>query len=882
MRSTLPLLIALFPLLSFAGQAVILNQDNWHLVPAGKEVDAIYGDIVIRNDKVVAVIGGALPNRQLNLRINRAQGCLLDFTTLAANNDQLTVYHPHAFSSKPFVPPPVNPATQATTGPTTGPATKPAVEEPLIPAADEVEIVQGQGAKIIVRAVRQATEQDPVGVMTEYTLEDGDCFVRVVTRRTNSGPKPRIVRLTDRFWHDKPALVPGAGRHALVYTYDRYFGMAYGLVRTDRGVLSIPAATPVLKSTAGLVDYPDLLTEGAGPGSMVLEPGKTVVQERMLLVGTDAAAVQQAANEALRSGPVTGVIATVHDFEDQPMEGIAVSAYVAKAWDDARTAGARRGLTARSFARTNNEGRVMLPLPPGAYVLVAEDPGRVAEEVRQTVGVDHFLPDRPEISIVMGEASTVAFEVVDEKNQPSPAKVQFMGMGNTPTPDLGPDQRAEGCRNLWFSVKGTFEVPLPPGDYAIAISRGPEYNAVWRTIKLAPGGTALVKVRLPRVVETRGWISADFHNHSTLSGDNATQVEGRLATLICEGVEFAPATEHQRITSYRPYLKAMGAEHLMGTSDGMELTGSPLLIAHHNAFPLKEVPRTQFAGGPEVDKDPRVQLRRLRVFDNNSEKLVQQNHPDIGWLVYDKDGDQQADSGYMTLEYTDVIEVWAPTILEMKATRIVRGNEINDRVFNWLQLLNQGYRLPGVANTDAHHCFHDSGYIRNYVKCSTDDPAKIGELEIVRASRKGQSVMSSGPFMEVLLNGAGPGDDLKLSGEGKLSIRVQCPNWFDVDRVQVLINGAPEAALNFTRSSHPAMFGDGVVKFEQALALKLAADAHVIVVAAGENSATGPMMGEGDMPLAVSNPIYVDVNGDGFKPNLDTLGAPLPVKRAKD
>ena len=57
----------------------------------------------------------------------------------------------------------------------------------------------------------------------------------------------------------------------------------------------------------------------------------------------------------------------------------------------------------------------------------------------------------------------------------------------------------------------------------------------------------------------------------------------------------------------------------------------------------------------------------------------------------------------------------------------------------------------------------------------------------------------------------------------------------------------------------------------------------MIVVAVGENFELGPVMGpkrESDKPIAVSNPIFVDVDGGGFKPNKDTLGMPLPVKLA--
>ena len=237
----------------------------------------------------------------------------------------------------------------------------------------------------------------------------------------------------------------------------------------------------------------------------------------------------------------------------------------------------------------------------------------------------------------------------------------------------------------------------------------------------------------------------------------------------------------------------------------------------------------------------------------------------------------------------DVIEVHPPhTISSEKPTTQSAGRTQNNTIVNWLQLLNKGHRIPGVVNTDAHYNFHGSGWLRNYLKSPTDDPALVTTLDVVHAAERGNLVMTSGPFMEVNLRSvdeshaeAFPGDNLAArGGAATLKVRVQCPNWFDVDRVQVFLNGRPSDELNFTRQSYPSRFSDGTVKFDQEIPLHLERDTHVIVAAIGERSKLGPVMGPehaDDRPVAVSNPIFVDVDGAGFKANDDSLGD-LPVK----
>ena len=72
-------------------------------------------------------------------------------------------------------------------------------------------------------------------------------------------------------------------------------------------------------------------------------------------------------------------------------------------------------------------------------------------------------------------------------------------------------------------------------------------------------------------------------------------------------------------------------------------------------------------------------------------------------------------------------------------------------------------------------------------------------------------------------------------GRLDLKVKVQCNTWAGIDRVQILVNGRPEPKLNFTRATHPQMFKDGVVKFDEKLHIPLQSDAHLIVVAIDED-----------------------------------------------
>jgi hypothetical protein len=606
--------------------------------------------------------------------------------------------------------------------------------------------------------------------------------------------------------------------------------------------------------------------------SIALPAGESYELTRLFYPAADMLAVHgiHAAIAGLNWGSGT---LTLTDADGNPVAGADVDV----------TDGAFTG-----FGTTDEHGIIELHYPSdnASATVQALGQGRASLPLHGTVGVHQTYKTQ------LNAPALVEVSVTSETGGPIPCKVQFLGKDGTPDPFFGPDSGIHAIRNAYYSHDGSFQQKLDPGTYDVLVSYGNEYDAETFEITTAYGTTATLEATLRRVVDSPGWVSSDFHSHSTPSGDNASSQRGRVLNLLAEHIEFAPCTEHNRIDTYDAHLQALNAVDLMATCSGMELTSSPGSLNHQNAFPLVHKPRTQDGGAPHTAQSPEMQIERLALWDDDSEKLVQQNHPDIGWMFFDRDRNGETDAGFDKMfGRMDVIEVHPPArMFDAPFSADEQGGDLadkpNNRMFEWVQTLNQGHRIPGVSNTDAHANFHGSGWVRNYLKSPTDAPADIDTMDMVRAAERGNIIMTNGPYLEVAMRAAdataSPGDDIAAAdGAAEVDIRVQCPNWFDVDRVQVFVNGRPDPALNFTRASHPDFFRDGVVKFDHTVDLELESDAHVIVGVIGEESQLGPVAGphrSNNKPVAVANPIFVDVDGGGFTANGDDLGYPLPPR----
>jgi hypothetical protein len=110
----------------FAGDIIRVDSRNIQLLPKGKEVDGMIGDWIMKNDKVIVVIGAAYPDREANQMVSSVQGAVIDFTTLLSDNDQLVVFYPQGARVD-------------------------------VPSADTIIVLQKNGSTIQLKAVKYST-----------------------------------------------------------------------------------------------------------------------------------------------------------------------------------------------------------------------------------------------------------------------------------------------------------------------------------------------------------------------------------------------------------------------------------------------------------------------------------------------------------------------------------------------------------------------------------------------------------------------------------------------------------------------------------------------------------------------------------------------------
>ncbi len=492
--------------------------------------------------------------------------------------------------------------------------------------------------------------------------------------------------------------------------------------------------------------------------------------------------------------------------------------------------------------------------------------------------------EEPVDLVAQGPRSVLRFAITDDQGGALTARLTFLGTGGPEAPlfsrtDAAPLELAVR-KNVVYTRSGRGAITLPPGRYTIIASRGLEWSLEVQTLELEEGREARFEARLAPEVDTGGWVSGDFHLHTlTYSGHGDANLEERILSLAGEGVEFAVATDHNHNTDYRPTIAKLELAGALTPVTGNEIS-TP--IGHMNAFPLDPA-------RPPVDatlQDANELFRLIRAEPNASGimPLIQLNHPrwaDIDYFgltgldpVTGTSTDRAYSPDFDALEILNENAGWG---YFGPSDGVEAGLNHHSVLEDWFHLLNRGARYAAVGNSDSHTVHYAfAGYPRNFIRVQSDEPGAIDPAEVARAVRAKALFTTLGPFVEFTVDDTPLGGDATAhDGHAKLSLVVQAASWIDCDLVKVVANGDVVERIPIPPSTRPTR-----LEHDLELCLRRPCDRHgsaipgssfedrdawVLLLVEGDRSLAPIVHDEAReaLPLAVTNPIWVDGNGDG-------------------
>ncbi|MDP6978383.1 MAG: CehA/McbA family metallohydrolase [Myxococcota bacterium] len=542
-----------------------------------------------------------------------------------------------------------------------------------------------------------------------------------------------------------------------------------------------------------------------------------------------------------------------------------------------------------TFARPNRDGRFDFMLPPGDYTLRTLAPGNRSDSLsfRVEETIAEGTSGHPEIDlgeIDLGDIARVQLP------RGVPMRLVFQGIGETADPVFGSD--LTGLTIDGVVVPTSVEtrdvhlagidsdprhVDIAPGRYRVLATRGLEYSLTQAEIDARAGQTAELVIAPPlRELETPGWISADFHVHAAGSFDSTLPESTRLRTFAAEGCEVLVATEHDVVRRFDELIVELGLQEDLVSLSGLEVTTvsrgrvAPYTTGHVNVYPLPYQPaRTRNGAIAGEGKRLREIIHQARSIPG--ERMVQLNHPrdpgadDPGGAFFEHLSTMgRAFDPALPIETepnSALLEVDPRSGLrdiDFDAIEVLNGKwmEPYRLVFtDWLALLDQGYRPTGMANSDSHRLGWVVGVPRNYVRVANDRPSAFDTDAFMTAARGGEVFGTTGPLVDVSLGEASVGE-LFSGRRGKLVVRVRAASWVPVSTVRIHRRNGKTLVAALSRDTGNTF---APVEFD----LEFSADDHLIVEVEGEPEGPYSVVLEGFRPLAFSNPIFVDADGDG-------------------
>jgi hypothetical protein len=684
-----------------------------------------------------------------------------------------------------------------------------------------VDIETRPGYRAIITRGVVLDSEGRLEVDTTYRLPRGGRHLELVTRLKNIDPRRtrHNVGVCDELYAgNTPIVVPGLGEERTPGSHPARF-----VGRVERGVSTLLAVP--MRSPSMLVRL--------AYGEAAFDPAFDTAYRRVSLAPQREIVVRRVV--VMLKGPLHRALAEALQATSAPVRRVKVK-LPAGTPSGARLSVRRDG---KPFLVTDVESAkaVELALPKEGRLSVALWVPGAGEGPYLHVPPDHS------VEVVAPPFGELSLQVRVDAERGAPVKLMLTAEGNTAAPDLGRVGLRVG--GVLYSVKGEERLRLRPGRYRVLASRGPDYSLAERVVQVRRAGVVTVKLQLRRLVPARGWLAADLHLHTAESFDSPIPSADQVVAASARGLDLVVLTDHDAVNGYQPPKSAV-APLVM---PGQEVTTSGHQFGHFNVFPLEP--------GPALESR-RTTPKQLFQAARRRGALIQVNHPRMGSIGYFDQMGLSARSGRARVPgYAagfDLLEVF-------NGDHADRPQGVKRMLEDWFALLETGRRYVATGGSDAHRMPHqDPGTPRTCIlwrEGTKKGPDFPDPATVLRALRQGRAFVTTGPRLHLTLEGRPTGTVVKPAAGRALSLglRVEAAPWIDVRRVELWQRGKLWRTIDVK--------GRGVLRLSRTvkLAPPPGRDTWFVAIARGERP--DPTQSRRVLPFAVTNPVWVDADGDG-------------------
>ncbi|MCS6913027.1 MAG: carboxypeptidase regulatory-like domain-containing protein [Myxococcota bacterium] len=465
----------------------------------------------------------------------------------------------------------------------------------------------------------------------------------------------------------------------------------------------------------------------------------------------------------------------------------------------------RPGGEALAATVADAQGRFSLCAPaPGTFHLRVEGAGRALSAPRPlqlgpagVLDLDVLLPRPARLRVGLREGAG---------GRAAPGRLSIQPLDGVPGRAV-----ASGELPAWLEgdlarialPEGEADLTLPPGRYRVTASRGPFYELSAQEVALRAGEERRLQLTLRRGVPEADLQGIRCLALAVLPPGRETAAAARAEGLDLLLVEAGGRSEGDIATVAAVQAQAAGGGALLAFPLGGARAPAPLQAATPAA--LAEA------------------LRRLPGEGGEPPLVV---------------GDAAAAGVQL-----DAVALWSGPTPSAAALRA------------WLEQMDRSWPVPAVTGVPLRSPPLLAGSPRTCFAAPSAGGLRSAGAQLRAALRRGDLVLTNGPWLQVRANGASPGQVAAApDGQVTVAVTVLAAGFVDVRELEVWVGSRRAAAV-------PVPPTGTALRYRGALRVTVDRDAPLVVVVRG-NRPLGPLQ-PGAAPLALTSPVLVDRDGDG-------------------